>query len=67
MIRMAHELGMQVVAEGIESIPQVLLLREMQCDYIQGYIFSKPLSGQEFGRFLLQQPVRQQWEELLNV
>ncbi|WP_430455262.1 putative bifunctional diguanylate cyclase/phosphodiesterase [Rheinheimera sp.] len=67
MIRMAHELGMQVVAEGIESVNQVLLLREMQCDYIQGYVFSKPLNALEFGRFLTAQPVRQQWEEYLDV
>lgn len=67
MIRMAHELGMQVVAEGIESVNQVLLLREMQCDYIQGYVFSKPLSSLEFGRFLTAQPIRLQWEEYLNV
>lgn len=67
MIRMAHELGMQVVAEGIESVGQVLLLREMQCDYVQGYVFSKPLNTDEFAGFLSSQPVRQQWEELLNV
>ncbi len=67
MIRMAHELGMQVVAEGIESIGQVLLLRDMQCDYIQGYVFSKPLNSQEFVSFLACQPIRQQWEELLHV
>jgi EAL domain-containing protein (putative c-di-GMP-specific phosphodiesterase class I) len=58
---------MQVVAEGIESVNQVLLLREMQCDYIQGYVFSKPLNALEFGRFLTAQPVRQQWEEYLDV
>lgn len=67
MIRMAHELGMQVVAEGIESVTQVLLLRQMQCDYIQGYVFSKPLSSLEFSRFLAAQPVRLQWEEYLDV
>ncbi len=67
MIRMAHELDLQVVAEGIESMSQVRLLRELQCDYIQGYVFSKPLSSFEFGRFLATQPIRQLWQEFIDV
>jgi len=66
MIRMAHELGMQVVAEGIESMAQVQLLHAMQCDYVQGYVFSKPLSSYEFGRFLTAQPIRQLWQECID-
>ncbi len=64
MIRMAHELDMQVVVEGIESMAQVRLLREMQCDYVQGYVFSKPLTEPEFCRFLQTQPIQAQWEAL---
>lgn len=66
MIRMAHELDMQVVAEGIESIAQVRILRQMQCDYVQGYVFSKPLNGVDFCRFLQTQPIQAQWEALLD-
>lgn len=66
MIRMAHELALQVVAEGIESDGQVQLLREMQCDYIQGYVFSKPLTASDFVKFLQHQPVRQLWKESLD-
>lgn len=66
MIRMAHELGLQVVAEGIESDGQVQLLRAMQCDYIQGYVFSKPLSAPEFVQFLQQQPVQRLWQEAMD-
>jgi len=66
MIRMAHELGLQVVAEGIESAMQVQLLHAMQCDYIQGYIFSRPLNVAEFTAFLRNQPAQSGWEELLN-
>jgi EAL domain-containing protein (putative c-di-GMP-specific phosphodiesterase class I)/DNA-binding response OmpR family regulator/GGDEF domain-containing protein len=67
MIRMAHELGMEVVAEGIESVSQIALLRAMQCDYVQGYIFSKPLTSQEFARFMAEQPIHQQWKEICHV
>jgi diguanylate cyclase (GGDEF)-like protein/PAS domain S-box-containing protein len=43
MINMAHSLGMQVVAEGVETQEQLAFLRERQCELIQGYLFSKPI------------------------
>ncbi|NOQ16577.1 MAG: EAL domain-containing protein, partial [Methyloprofundus sp.] len=46
-IAMAHALKLKVVAEGIETEEQLALLKEMQCDYGQGYLFSKPVSWQE--------------------
>ena len=52
IIAMAHELGMQLVAEGAETEEQVAFLRENECDYIQGYYYSKPLSEDEFIRYL---------------
>ena len=39
---------MKVVAEGIEDFEQVEGLRQIGCDYIQGYVYSKPLSIEEF-------------------
>lgn len=42
IIQMAHRLNIQVVAEGVESIQQCNLLKNMGCDYIQGYYFCKP-------------------------
>ena len=45
IITMAHNLGMKVVAEGVEEQDQVDLLQSMQCDIIQGYIFSRPLAA----------------------
>ena len=48
IIMMAHSLGMQVVAEGIENQRQLELLCEMGCDFGQGYYFSKPLRADEF-------------------
>ena len=55
IIMMAHELGMQVVAEGVETEIQRQLLADAGCDFAQGYFFSKPLNVSEFEAFLAQQ------------
>ncbi len=47
-IKMAHSLGLDVTAEGVEDERTLALLTEMQCDRIQGYYFSRPLAEQEF-------------------
>ena len=52
IIQMAHRLQMKVVAEGVENVQQVELLRKMGCDYIQGYYYSKPLPIDEFIEFI---------------
>ena len=44
MIHMAHSLGMQVVAEGVETLGQLNFLQERGCELIQGYLFSQPLA-----------------------
>lgn len=51
IIELAHELGMLVVAEGIEEKYQVDKLHSLNCDYIQGYYFSKPVSCEDFERW----------------
>lgn len=48
IIDMAHSIGMKVVAEGVETEGQLRFLELHECDYIQGYYFSKPLSQREF-------------------
>lgn len=48
IIRMAHELGLQVIAEGIENTVQRNLLMEADCDFGQGYLFAKPLLPGDF-------------------
>ncbi|WP_255435343.1 bifunctional diguanylate cyclase/phosphodiesterase [Rhodoferax sp. BLA1] len=48
IIQMAHELGIQVVAEGIETQLQKDLLQEAGCDFGQGYFFAKPLLPEDF-------------------
>jgi EAL domain-containing protein (putative c-di-GMP-specific phosphodiesterase class I)/FixJ family two-component response regulator len=47
-IILGHELGMQVVAEGLESQAHLTLLRQMSCDMAQGYFFSKALPAVQF-------------------
>ncbi|MBH0014328.1 MULTISPECIES: putative bifunctional diguanylate cyclase/phosphodiesterase [unclassified Pseudoalteromonas] len=48
IITMAHNLDVMVVAEGVETQKQYDLLKQLACDYIQGYIFSKAVSKKEF-------------------
>ena len=45
IIAMAHNLGMGVIAEGVEKIEQLTFLRSTQCEEIQGFYFSKPMPG----------------------
>ena len=47
IIALAHQMQMDVVAEGIESIEDCERLKEMGCEYGQGYLFDKPLCSQE--------------------
>lgn len=47
IINLAHQLGMEVVAEGVETIEQLHYLEDYNCDYIQGYLFNKPLKLSE--------------------
>lgn len=42
VVRMAHSLGLHVVAEGVEQEDELRLLREMGCDFIQGYLIARP-------------------------
>lgn len=42
IIQLSHDLGIDVVAEGVEEIEQVEYLKEILCDVVQGYYFSKP-------------------------
>src|SRR6266480_651603 len=44
---MANNLRLDVIAEGVETIEQVAMLKELQCKYAQGYYFSKPLAPEE--------------------
>ena len=51
-INMAKDLGMCIVAEGVETKEQSEELQKMGCDYLQGYYYSKPIPPEEFVTFL---------------
>ena len=52
IVSMAHSLGLTVVAEGVDTIEQLELLREKNCEYVQGYLFSKPIPQVEVEQLL---------------
>lgn len=67
VIGLAHNLGLQVVAEGIESSQQAAFLLEHGCDYGQGYGFARPLpvadidwqaTGMDYGQNTMKQPAQ---------
>lgn len=52
IIRMAHSLGCEVVAEGVETAEQFELLKKLECDNSQGYLFMKPSKAKEVEEFI---------------
>ena len=52
IIRLAQHLKMDVVAEGVETIEQLEILKEFNCNTIQGYLFSKPVPADAFAALL---------------
>ena len=54
IIAMAHALGMKVVAEGVETVQQRDLLAAADCDFAQGYLYSRPVPAAEFEAFVAQ-------------
>lgn len=56
IISLAKNLNLQVVAEGVETIEQLVSLREYDCEIIQGYYFSKPISHIEIEELVVNNP-----------
>ncbi len=52
IITMGHGLGLEVIAEGVETVEQLSILRELGCDIVQGYYYSQPLSADEVTELL---------------
>jgi len=48
IIDMAHNLGLQVIAEGVEEEAQTRLLEKLGCDIVQGFLFGRPMPEQQF-------------------
>ena len=57
IIALGHNLGLKVVAEGVETDAQMQFLREHPCDEAQGYFFSRPLPPQQFALLLRGKPM----------
>ncbi len=58
IIAMAHGLRLEVIAEGVETAEQWEFLRNLDCDFAQGYYFGKPMPREEFEEFLLIQQAK---------
>lgn len=52
IIAMAHKLGLQVIAEGVETQEQRALLSDAGCNFAQGYLFARPMPLAAFEDFL---------------
>lgn len=52
IISIAHNMDLKVVAEGVETEPQLAILRKLQCEDVQGYVYSRPLPEHEFEALL---------------
>lgn len=55
IILMGHNLGLQIIAEGVEKHDEVQALVKLSCDFIQGYYYSKPLEKEELEQYLKDQ------------
>jgi EAL domain-containing protein (putative c-di-GMP-specific phosphodiesterase class I)/FixJ family two-component response regulator len=58
IIGLCKSLQIEVVAEGVENERQVELLNELECDYIQGFVYSQPVAKSEFEKILVNQPFK---------
>jgi EAL domain-containing protein (putative c-di-GMP-specific phosphodiesterase class I) len=52
VIGLAHNLGIEVIAEGVETVEQLAYLRERGCDDVQGFYCGRPLPPEEFVKLL---------------
>jgi EAL domain-containing protein (putative c-di-GMP-specific phosphodiesterase class I) len=59
IVTLSHNLGMDVVAEGVEEASQLSILKGLKCEYAQGYFFSKPVDSQTAAALIRQQAEHQ--------
>ena len=55
IISMAHQLGLKVVAEGVETEAELQYLKECDCDLVQGYLYSRPVDARKFINLIINQ------------
>jgi EAL domain-containing protein (putative c-di-GMP-specific phosphodiesterase class I) len=52
IIQLAHSIGLKVIAEGVETIKELEILKAMDCDEVQGYLISRPLSDVDMEKLI---------------
>lgn len=57
IVTIAHNLGLDVVAEGVENENQLSFLTSLKCEQMQGFLYSRPLSEKDFTNYLLSQQI----------
>jgi len=57
IITMGHSLNIKIVAEGIETEKQLRILKELNCDYIQGYLIGRPMEAADFEKQFINEDV----------
>jgi diguanylate cyclase (GGDEF)-like protein len=62
VVTLAENMGMEVVAEGVETLGQLVQLRKLKCQYGQGYLFSRPVDAESAGVWTSKRP---QWQDSL--
>jgi len=62
IISLAENMGMEVVAEGVETLSQLAQLRKLNCQYGQGYLFSRPVDAESVSTWISRKP---HWQEAL--
>jgi diguanylate cyclase (GGDEF)-like protein len=62
VISLAENMGMEVVAEGIETLSQLKQLRKLKCQYGQGYLFSRPVDAEAVSAWITKKP---HWQETM--
>ena len=48
VVAMAKEMGLECVAEGVETVSQLNIMKELGCDFAQGFLFDRPMPYEEF-------------------
>jgi EAL domain-containing protein (putative c-di-GMP-specific phosphodiesterase class I) len=66
IISMGKSLNLRMVAEGVDDIEQFIFLRKQGIQIIQGYIFSEPVTGEEFAKLLIDRPYWKQIQTMIG-
>jgi EAL domain-containing protein (putative c-di-GMP-specific phosphodiesterase class I)/FixJ family two-component response regulator len=58
IIMLCKNMQIEVVAEGVENQRQIDLLRNLGCDYVQGFVYSRPVTKEDFEKIIINQPFK---------